>query len=165
MELRIVSDDDVVQDRLQIPQLDLHGGAVVLVDELSDLLFAGDVDIVDDDLLHAAVQFRDGLVEDAVHGDHIQQLGGGVHQIRHIDRHHAELAVRDRALPEGVQRVLIPQAGNEGFDLVHGLHRVTEELNAVPDLQHIKGCTVRLEAVACDLDGIEANVAVDKAPP
>ncbi len=164
VELCIVRDDHIIQNRLQIAQLDFHGGAVILFDETPDLVLAGNVDVIDNDLLHIAVQLRDGLVDDAVHGDLIQQLGGRIHQIRHIDRHHAEPAVGDRALPEGIQRVLILQARNEGFDLVHGLYRIAEKLNAVLDLQHVKSRTVSFQPVAGGLDGVEADVAVDEMP-
>ena len=162
MEFRPVADDHAVQHRFQIPQLDLHIGAVVLGDELADLLLTGDVDVVDDDLFDAAVQVGDGLVDDAVHGHHIQQLGGAVHQVGDIDRDSAQLAVGDGTLPEGVQGVLVFQAGDQGFDLVHGLDRVAVELDAVLDLQHLKLGPVRFQAVPGGLDGVEADVTVDE---
>ena len=162
MEFRPVADDHAVQHRFQIPQLDLHIGAVVLGDELADLLLTGDVDVVDDDLLDAAVQVGDGLVDDAVHGHHIQQLGGAVHQVGDIDRDGAQFAVGDSTLPERVQGVLVFQARDQGFDLVHGLDRVAVELDAVLDLQHLKLGAVRLQSIPGGLDGVEADVAVNK---
>ena len=96
-------------------------------------------------------------MDDAVHGHHIQQLGGAVLQVRYIDRDGAQPAVGDGTLPEGVQGVLVFQAGDQGFDLVHGLDRVAVELDAVLDLQHLKPSAVRLQPVPGSLDGVEAG--------
>ena len=107
MKFRIVADHHIVKNCFQIPQLDLHCGAVVVRNKLADFLLAGDIDVVDDHLFHRRVQVGDGLVDDAVHQNYIQQFGGAVHQVGDIDRHRAQLAVGDGPLPEGVQGVLI----------------------------------------------------------
>ena len=75
VELGVVPDDHIVQYRFQIAQLDLHRSAVVLPDEAPDLVLAGNVDVIDNDLFHIVVQLRDSLMNDAVHRDFIQQLG------------------------------------------------------------------------------------------
>ena len=101
-------------------------------------------------------------MDDAVHGYHIQQLGGAVHQVGNIDRDGAQPAVGDGTLPEGVQGVLIFQPGDQGFDLVHSLDWVAVELDAVLDLQHLELDPVRFQAVPGGLDGVKADVAVDE---
>ena len=119
-----------------------HRGAVIVLDKLADFRFVGDVDIIDDHLFDGAVQVGDGLVDDPVHHHHIQQLGGTVHEVRDVYRHHAQPAVGDRAFPESIQSVLILQAGNEGFDLIHGLDGIPVKLDAVLNLHHIKGSAI-----------------------
>ena len=101
-------------------------------------------------------------MDDAVHGYHIQQLGGTVHQVGNIDRDGAQPAVSNDPLPEGVQGVLVFQARDQRFDLVHGLDWVAVELDAVLDLQHLKLGAVRFQPIPGSLDGIEADVAVNE---
>ena len=107
MERCLVPNDHIVQHRFQVAQFNLHGGTVVRGDKAANFVLVGDVDVIHDDLFHTTIQVRDGLMENAVHQHHIQQLGATVHQVRHIDRNHAQLAVRDGSLPEGVQIVLV----------------------------------------------------------
>ena len=77
-------------------------------------------------------------MDDAVHQHHIQQLGAAVHQVGDIDRDGAQPAVGDGPFPEGVQGILVFQAGDQGLDLVHGLDGIAVELDAVLDLQNVE---------------------------
>ena len=69
MELGIVTDDYIIQNRFQVTQF--HRGAVIFSNELTNFFFTGNVDVIQDDLFDIAVEIRNCLMDHAVYQHHV----------------------------------------------------------------------------------------------
>ena len=106
--------------------------------ELQNLSFIGDVDIINDYFLNTGIQIGNRLMNNAVYCNLIKQLRCAIHKIGYIYRNRAELAIGYCPFPERIQRILVLESGNERLDLIHCLNRIAVELYAILNFKRIK---------------------------